>query len=887
MRSLIRGTMAAARCALRARPGLFFSAILTLVFCWAPMLQAADLQPHISLGWQHPLVPRGDEAATATNVPDPVILLGSSSTVWWNLMGLNNGLATATGFRCGIYVDGQYWSFQDFGPVGAGGSFYVINDGPLPVTGGRHTFEAWYDNLGQIPETDETDNRWAHQWVWTPYELAIGTMINREAPPEKQAGWDAIIDGSPRYYNCVGLSFTSNFYHDYSASWDAVYVYASDEGENYDCRLHPHSTGATDGFAGSLASSTRPTGYLDAVIVNGNTAGTGTRDVGVLNSGGDRSFRAMRVRADVMATTDSFTVALPQYEMMTMHRMNVTVADTGWYTVSVNADPPTQVVVAQWHVPSFATGTISNYDARAVSSNGVARLHRHITEIGSHCLDVYRNPMDGTEACTLTIEVEPSRLDFTPYHLVDGWHSPLVPRPLEDATHELAALPDTLYGNANETYFNYCFLNDSPISWVWDHAITINGNIIIDGSTNLGGGGVTAITPFEVRGFNMWEPRLVPGGRHVAGLSLDLPGYFDEIDETNNFYGEQYCWSPLLLTAATPVTRDAPPDRQGGWDTVQSGEPLYDNCDGLRMPASTQSVWRAAGVMPGAGCDVDLRLFSPLSGTKNGFAEGLGTSAWAVDASDIVLVNGLEAGSNPFDLGALQGSGTADYTAESVQSITRTLSTSGTFGPFQLDGGHILQVHEFRVGPGLWSVQLANVEGTVDWGLSIYAPDSGFKSKSDAMSNGIAYAAVGGAGETLTVDIPALAWYAVAVWKVGSADLPLAGTYQLQVGAGTTPVPGELPLPTVSDIVSVQPNPFNPRTTIRFDLATAGPVLLDVFDLRGQRIRTLVMGDLSAGRHEATWDGRNEHGEGVATGVYLARLEIAGSHCLRKMMLMK
>lgn len=72
------------------------------------------------------------------------------------------------------------------------------------------------------------------------------------------------------------------------------------------------------------------------------------------------------------------------------------------------------------------------------------------------------------------------------------------------------------------------------------------------------------------------------------------------------------------------------------------------------------------------------------------------------------------------------------------------------------------------------------------------------------------------------------------------------------------------------------PNPFNPLTTIRFDLPGGGPVRLSVYDVAGRLIRTLVDTVLPAGNHQAVWDGRDGAGRGVGSGSYLARLEAGG-----------
>jgi hypothetical protein len=81
------------------------------------------------------------------------------------------------------------------------------------------------------------------------------------------------------------------------------------------------------------------------------------------------------------------------------------------------------------------------------------------------------------------------------------------------------------------------------------------------------------------------------------------------------------------------------------------------------------------------------------------------------------------------------------------------------------------------------------------------------------------------------------------------------------------------------------PNPFNPGTTIRFVLENTATARIDVFDVRGVRVRTLVNGEVPAGPHRTVWDGRNEVGEIVATGVYFYRL-VAGDFVQTKKMIL-
>jgi len=84
------------------------------------------------------------------------------------------------------------------------------------------------------------------------------------------------------------------------------------------------------------------------------------------------------------------------------------------------------------------------------------------------------------------------------------------------------------------------------------------------------------------------------------------------------------------------------------------------------------------------------------------------------------------------------------------------------------------------------------------------------------------------------------------------------------------------------------PNPFNPSTTITFQLRGGGHVHLAIYDVAGRRIRTLVSGVRNAGAaHRAEWDGRDDDGRAVSSGVYFCRLTTQGFIETRKLMLLK
>ena len=81
-------------------------------------------------------------------------------------------------------------------------------------------------------------------------------------------------------------------------------------------------------------------------------------------------------------------------------------------------------------------------------------------------------------------------------------------------------------------------------------------------------------------------------------------------------------------------------------------------------------------------------------------------------------------------------------------------------------------------------------------------------------------------------------------------------------------------LPAQHALRSIYPNPFNPSTSIRFDLAAAGQAQVTVYDVRGARVARLLDEHRDRGSHQVRWDGRDGAGRRVASGVYLVRLRI-------------
>lgn len=106
-------------------------------------------------------------------------------------------------------------------------------------------------------------------------------------------------------------------------------------------------------------------------------------------------------------------------------------------------------------------------------------------------------------------------------------------------------------------------------------------------------------------------------------------------------------------------------------------------------------------------------------------------------------------------------------------------------------------------------------------------------------------------------------------------------------GRYLVPSAGDHIIPSEFYLDANYPNPFNPATTIRYGLKTDSRVVLKVYNLLGQEVRTLVDARESAGFKEAIWDGRNNQGHRVASGVYIYKLTAGSFTKARKLMLVK
>ncbi|HDY88787.1 MAG TPA: T9SS type A sorting domain-containing protein, partial [bacterium] len=97
----------------------------------------------------------------------------------------------------------------------------------------------------------------------------------------------------------------------------------------------------------------------------------------------------------------------------------------------------------------------------------------------------------------------------------------------------------------------------------------------------------------------------------------------------------------------------------------------------------------------------------------------------------------------------------------------------------------------------------------------------------------------------------------------------------------------EIEVPIAFSLGQNYPNPFNPTTTIEFTLPASGFTSLIIYNVMGQKVRELVADRMQAGIHSVLWDGKDDNGNVVSSGIYLSRLISGENVAAGRMLLLK
>lgn len=255
--------------------------------------------------------------------------------------------------------------------------------------------------------------------------------------------------------------------------------------------------------------------------------------------------------------------------------------------------------------------------------------------------------------------------------------------------------------------------------------------------------------------------------------------------------------------------------------------------------------------------------------------EDNGTVPWAVEASYRDLVATFE--HQDWELAVISAADLGHYVADSHNPMHLTLNYNGQLtGQYGIHSRHESEMTgrhlaELEPAPGTVTLIADPLEAAFDWINEVYLGVDLILA-----ADLVATAAAGGSTSSTT--------YFNRLWlEVGEetqfwvrdASLTLASLwYSAWVEAGSPPLPGDatdaipgLGTPKTRMLANV-PNPFNPSTQLRFELAQAGSAILQIVDVKGRHVRRMDFDFLDQGSHSVVWDGTDETGSRLASGVY-------------------
>jgi len=231
------------------------------------------------------------------------------------------------------------------------------------------------------------------------------------------------------------------------------------------------------------------------------------------------------------------------------------------------------------------------------------------------------------------------------------------------------------------------------------------------------------------------------------------------------------------------------------------------------------------------------------------------------------------------------GGETNDYDAATQTAYCYRSGESAFAGVTYLSGA----AYSFKnVDWDVYSPEDPNADAATDSIRYHMTADTGFDGSIDAGGDGSIYSLNAGAFTIAAHDSVILS-YGVCFGASLNDMLTAAGAMRAKyasifVSVENNPHPA---LPGAFTLAPNFPNPFNPSTTVRYDLQQKTDIHLAVYNLQGQQVQTLAAGVQTAGSHQAVWNGRDESGRDMAAGVYICQLRADGRIQQTKMILVR
>lgn len=469
----------------------------------------------------------------------------------------------------------------------------------------------------------------------------------------------------------------------------------------------------------------------------------------------------------------------------------------------------------------------------------------------------------------------------------DGFSAPVVPRCTSDASANSALLTPTLPGDGAPTWVNWgVSTGGSSLQAAWTGNIQLDGvpvsNLSVQmqavegepgpaASATSGGGFVRAVNvgPVNIR-----------GGRHTLTSVADATGQVPESNENDNSWSGQWVWSPLVMPRNWGMRREAPPD---------AGHLALPNCDGFQFTRHPVTAWVASLAPMNGGDDYNMNVYDDYTGSQAGFSHLCKASTQVGNAVDFVVGSAAGTPTTVFPAAVRQsiGGGGGVYTIDQSDASWKKTPDGNAYWFRQPLRDRLADIYEgyFTAGQTIYfTVQRTSGPRTTALGLSVFPSTPGYYSRAEAIATA---QALGNDTWYLAFTAPATGWYPVVVHRLTGTDAQLPLEYNLFWGNQVSAVIDDGGNRPTTGFAGATPNPVLASTRLVFTLRESAPVTLRLFDLSGRLVRTLVDGPREGGEQAAVWDGQDDEGRRVASGLYFARFEAEGQVITKRVSVIK
>lgn len=788
--------------------------------------------------------------------------------------------------RCAGYLD-YSWDLEvvqyGFGAPPVGGGRYQISFesmdayGYTTVVGGSLSRIVLHNDFLGFPANDDPEgDQWGAAKVTCAHEFKHATQLAQSGWSE--GGWvevdatwmeDVAYDQVNDYYNYIpgespisspGMSLDGGstgtgsyedciWQHWMSETWGVGFLTdfwnyrSSHTGEavldSYDALLQSYGTSLADGFAVFAAWNYATGSRAMAGLGYGEAAGYPTGPVvsTIASYPADRSGSIDHLAADFIGCSGlsgevgSVSVVFDGQDGATMGLAAVVYRTDGTGVIEIVALDAANDADALLSTPLEEIAAVGLVVVNSAKAGGSAAWSLAVDEapyVPQPLLAVDAEslsetlPPEGTSQQVLTISNDGEAGSLLDYRIIA-----MQPLPAAKAYSPASLLGSVLtavddtYVPGQSTSFTLKLANASPDE-EWIKEVTL---------AVPAGISITGATDFTGGSYGplAWDGAVGDGATAVWYGDTGSPNYYGVVTDGQQVYGSVDILVPEMI--AVPITLDY---------TITGDE----------YGSAPHTVSGTLVITPR---DPEIEVTEPAAGEYLGVGEPakIAWQATRLDTVDVAISR--DGGSTWQTLAAGEpNDGELDWTVTGPAAAECLVRVAGA------DGQHSAE------GPGTFTVYAPAAWLSAD-------PDSGRVAQGASATVSVGFDAAGlatGAYPATLLIRPAL-----------GADMPLGVTLSVE-DAGTA-----VGVPAAFALAGNVPNPFNPQTAISYRITAAGPMRLEVLDLRGRVVRTLYSGTAEPGDGEAVWDGRDDRGRQVSSGVYLARLISGGEAATVKMTL--